>query len=671
MQIHLADLRHSTVGKHSSYMPIAIGYIASYSQSCFGSDVSFKLHTEVETIISDLQHSDVDILGISNYCWNAEISRFVGRYAKKNRPDTVIVAGGPEFPTDSEEIVAYLKYRNEVDFYVYNYEGEVAFSELLKRIQGNESIQSIKLNPPPGIACLNTDREVVKGPVPERLEDLDLIPSPILSGMMDDFLLGNYMPFLETTRGCPYGCTFCVQSDEWYNKIYGFSSERIQAELVYITERIKDFPDIPLALSDSNFGMYPRDLETAKFLAQLSKHNGWPNSYIIDTGKSQPDRLIEVALTLNRRISMSLSPQSLNEVTLKEISRTNLGGKKNRSAVYEKFKANGIVSNAAIILPLPEETKTSFITGLRVLSESHVEQPLAYTTMLLKGTPLASPESRKRHKMKTKYRLLPRQFGEYLGERVVEYDEVCVATKTLNYEDYLECRGLSLIFLALSSQQYNFLYPVCEELGVDWFDLLLEIWEVIKKKQGGIGDLYKEFIEASEGELFNSTKDLFEFVHEDKNYQRLLKGEIGETIMRNFVPRMIINYFDETTDLAISLLKKTKTDADWLSDLKIWAEATRNILPTLDVEKRNTKDSTIRLNMDIDRWVSADGKEPIDNFISTVEYRLVADQEGIDRAVDAMIKLYGKDRLRWISRLLETKPLEEIWRKCVVLDQVA
>ena len=97
MQIHLADLRHATVGKHSSYMPIAIGYIASYSQNCFGSDVSFKLHTEVETIISDLQHSDVDILGISNYCWNAEISRFVGRYAKKIRPDTVIVAGGPVY----------------------------------------------------------------------------------------------------------------------------------------------------------------------------------------------------------------------------------------------------------------------------------------------------------------------------------------------------------------------------------------------------------------------------------------------------------------------------------------------------------------------------------------------------------------------------------------------
>ncbi len=83
MHIHLADLRHTTVGKHSSYMPIAIGYIASYSKHFFGSDVSFKLHTEVETIASDLQLNNVEVLGVSNYCWNAEVSKFVARYAKK------------------------------------------------------------------------------------------------------------------------------------------------------------------------------------------------------------------------------------------------------------------------------------------------------------------------------------------------------------------------------------------------------------------------------------------------------------------------------------------------------------------------------------------------------------------------------------------------------------
>jgi hypothetical protein len=231
-------------------------------------------------------------------------------------------------------------------------------------------------------------RTIGKEPPPKRLDNLDLIPSPILSGMMDEFLDGSYMPFLETTRSCPYGCTFCVQSNGWYNKIYGFSTERIKSELRYFSERMATHIDVPLAISDSNFGMYPRDLEIAKILAEISREFGWPRSFNVDTGKSQPDRLVEVALTLGRRMVMGLSPQSLNEPTLAAISRTNLGGKNNRKSVYAQFKDNDIKSTAAIIVPLPEETKDSFISGLRDLSDAHVEQPLAYTTMLLKGTPL-------------------------------------------------------------------------------------------------------------------------------------------------------------------------------------------------------------------------------------------------------------------------------------------
>ena len=321
-------------------------------------------------------------------------------------------------------------------------------------------------------------------------------------------------------------------------------------------------------------------------------------------------------------------------------------------------------------IPLPEETKVSFIAGLRALARSNVEQPLAYTTMLLKGTPLASLESRKRHKMKTKYRLLPRQFGEYLGKRVVEYDEVCVATKTLSYKDYLECRGLSLVFLSLSSQQYNFLRLTCGELAVDWFDLLLEIWETMRERKGGLGNLYKEFIDASESELFDSPEEIFEFVQNNESYKQLLNGEVGETIMRNFVPRMIIDYFNETTDLAISLLEKAKNNVHWLPDLRMWAKATRNVLPILEERKCNTSEDIIRLNVDVERWISRDGEEPIENFTSKTGYKLVADHEAIDRAVDSMIRLYGPDRLRWASRLLETKPLEEMWKKCVVLNQV-
>lgn len=667
MKLILADLRHATVGTHSAYMPIAIGYIASYAQSVFGSSLAINLITKPNLLTEGLQSSQPpDVLGLSNYCWNAELSRFMGRYAKKIVPNVVIVAGGPEFPTNNEEAADYLAYRSEIDFFVHNYEGEATFLEILKRIQANESLASIKASPPLGVACLNEDGALIRTAAPERFKDLDLIPSPILSGMMDGFLDGSYMPFLETTRGCPYGCTFCVQSNGWYNKIYGFSTERIETELRYIAERMGPHVDVPLGISDSNFGMYPRDLETAKFLAKLSKEYEWPRSFIVDTGKAQAERLIEVALTLGRRMSMSLSPQSLNDATLTAISRTNLGGKKNRKSVYKQFKDNGISSNAAIIVPLPEETKESFITGLRALSDSHVDQPLAYTTMLLKGTPLASKESRNLYKMETRYRLLPRQFGKYMGERVVEYDEVCVATNTMSYEEYLECRGFSLIFLALSSKQYNFLRPVCEKLGVDWFDLLLQVWQAMKEDRGSLGRLYREFITASEEELFDSPEELVGFVQKDANYKRLLSGEIGETIMRNFVPRMIINHFEETVTLTISLLEGIKPDQSWLLDVQAWVIATRNIDTLLDGMDKSTNESKIILNWNVEDWLSGSSNHKLEEYRPAKKFVVVSGDDGIYIARDAMIRLYGSDRLRWVSRLLEAKPLEEMWMKTVL-----
>ncbi len=124
IKIHLGDLRYATVGRHSTYMPIAIGYIASYAKSQLGQVASFALHTDPDNMIRALDSEKPEIIGLSNYCWNAELSRAVGRFAKQNIPDSIVIAGGPEFPVDADEISVYLAYRNDVDFYVYNYEGE-------------------------------------------------------------------------------------------------------------------------------------------------------------------------------------------------------------------------------------------------------------------------------------------------------------------------------------------------------------------------------------------------------------------------------------------------------------------------------------------------------------------------------------------------------------------
>ena len=659
--VHLCDLRHNAVGRHSTYMPVAIGYIASYAKSLYGDRATFSLHAEAEDIITEINAGNVDMLGLSNYTWNAELTLTVARHAKKHNPNMIVVVGGPEFPTQIDEIRDYLISRDAVDFYVYNYEGEVAFASILEHALNGESKEQIIANLPEGVACLNSNNEVLKSSPPARLKALDIIPSPYLSGMMDKFFDGSYMPFLETTRGCPYACTYCVQGDGWYNKIYGFTTERVFAELSYIAERMLENRSIPLALSDSNFGMYPRDVETAEFIASLMEKYDWPRSFIVDTGKAQMERLVQVATKLKKKIQMSISPQTLNPETLVSIKRKNLG-EKDLGRVYDEFKKHGIPTNAAIIVPLPRETKASYLEGLRILSDSHVDMPLAYTTMLLKGTGLATRENRETHQMKTRYRLLPRQFSVVNGQRVVEFDEVCIATNTMSFDEYIECRGASFLFLGLSAQQFDFLRPVCQELSVEWFDVLLAMWKRIKVDAGPVGQVYKQFVQASHDELFDSPEAILEFVSVNANYQKLLDGEVGETVMRNFVPKFALNTFKDASTMAIDVIREMRPGVNWLDSVEQWVHTSRDIMPLLMLEDDAFQPITLTIDYDIDSWLRAENRKAVEDYSSPPPMTVTADYTDIKQSVISMQRLYGDEPLRWASRLMEIKPLKEIWR---------
>ena len=70
-----------------------------------------------------------------------------------------------------------------------------------------------------------------------KAEGRDEIPSPYLSGILDRFLNGKYVPAFETARGCPFLCTFCDQGiDE--SKITAFSTKRLSDEMWYVADKI-------------------------------------------------------------------------------------------------------------------------------------------------------------------------------------------------------------------------------------------------------------------------------------------------------------------------------------------------------------------------------------------------------------------------------------------------
>src|SRR5205085_5217891 len=108
-------------------------------------------------------------------------------------------------------------------------EGEVGFSQLLARlIENGMDAKKVKAGSElPSVHWLRSDGPAALPHEVARLQDLTVIPSPYISGKLDEFFDGHLIPILQTNRGCPFSCTFCVEGLSYYNKVFRNSSEKI------------------------------------------------------------------------------------------------------------------------------------------------------------------------------------------------------------------------------------------------------------------------------------------------------------------------------------------------------------------------------------------------------------------------------------------------------------
>ncbi len=670
LKIALGDLRHGTVGKHSVLMPIGIGYIASYMLSHVDSkNIEVRFYDDAEIILRDIDMWKPAVIGLSNYCWNSELSRLVFQYAKEANPDVVCIAGGPEFPTEHADCKEYLSQRKAIDFYVHR-EGEVAFTKLIRKLQEGCVASDLKSEPQDGVMSLHpkTGELIVGKPIP-RLGNLDEIPSPYLSGLLEQWFNGRYAPSIETTRGCPFSCGYCYTSQSWCNAITRFSTERIKAELTYIAHRMTAYPNILLSICDSNFGMYARDEEIAEHISGLQDEFGWPNSFDVTTGKTNYDRILRIASRLRNKMQISCSVQSLNPKTLEVIKRRNLP-RDEYEELQSETKRRDMPSVAELIVPMPHETRASFFEGVKALINAGVESIVPYTTMLLKGTFLNSKECRRKYKMQTKFRLVPRQFGEYVGWKCFEVEEVCVATNTMSFKDYLACRGFALVSALLSSEQFDVIRRHLKELGINNYDYICYVWKMVLSGESPLSKIYNEYMEETRKELWDSREALYKYFTEQQAYEKLLTGELGDNLIRKYKAKVLLERCVPAIELAYSMIediageRMTKENRTSLSAAKRWVTAVRNI-SALRSELSLKDSEVLRLPYDVNAWYAeGDNSGSLTSYRKPVSYKIFYDMQEIGRFLSEAEKLFGEDLSYRLGKLLVNWSISKLWRKC-------
>ena len=670
LRIILADLRHETAGRHSACFPLAIGFVSEFTKAHLGADrVEISLHTDGHSVFDIIERDRPDVVGTSNYCWNAELSCRLMRFAKEVVPGVVCISGGPEFPKGHDECREYLMVRPEIDFFAYQ-EGEAAFAGLMEKLLSGLSVEDLKRELQTGLMALPLgSSDLTVGPPADRVKDMDIIPSPYLSGALDAFFDGSHMPFVQTARGCPFQCTYCAAGEEWYRQIGQFSVERVEGELLYISERMKDCPEIPLALSDSNFGILKRDEEIADYMATMQQRFSWPGIIKVDTAKGRYDQVIGISEKLDRRLTISLSTQSFNEATHDAVRRKNLQIT-HFAQVAREARERGVDTSVELIVPLPLETKESFFEGVRIVVNAGVERWSPFTTMMLKGTELASLQAREEYGLETKYRVLPRQFGDYRGEKCFEVEEVCIATNTMPFDDYLECRGFSFVASLFSHAQFDTLSRCIYELDLDRFEYLVGVWNAFKGGSGPLSRIYRDMVGETADELFEYQEAIQERFSEPDMYAALLRGEVGDNLFRKYTTAVWTDSCAEAIELGFEVvLSMAESHADQrvpaaIQAVALWTRTTRDLSSMFRLSEEACRDKPLDLEFDVRSWYESgmDGK-PLTHYSGDFCYVIRTDEERVRREIEAAKRLYGGGLDFWVPRLLENTPVSNFWRR--------
>ncbi|OGQ07189.1 MAG: hypothetical protein A3G32_04240 [Deltaproteobacteria bacterium RIFCSPLOWO2_12_FULL_40_28] len=679
LKVYLCDLTHDTVILVSDTIPINIGFIGAYANKIHGKNIELSFFKYPNTVIQAIKDNPPDVIALSNYSWNSNLSEMMVGLAKKYNPNVVTIQGGTNFPHDNESQLSFLMKRPNTDVYV-ELEAEVAFSELLTKIldardggaslfDGTEMPGCVYLVPS---ARHSANPVFVKGQMPVRVRELDDIPSPYLNGMLDSFFDGKLTPFLETNRGCPFSCTFCHTGNEYFNKINMFSMERVKEEILYIAPKMAERGIVNLHLADTNFAMYPRDKEICEVLLETQKKYGWPRQVMATTGKNSKERVIEITSIMGNTFSVNMSVQSMDPSVLKNINRSNI--KLNHyMEINKQLNATGRATKGEVIIGLPGETRQSFVHGLQQILEAGTSTICCYSLMLLHGTRFKEPAYREEFQIKGKYRIVPLNYGEYDGDRIFDIEETGIANKDMSFDDYLWIRRLSLMIEVLhNSRPFHELFKYVSSYEYSLFDFIMRVNDSFDSAPEKVKEVVNGFLNETKGELWNSEEELVAHYRRDENYNRLLKGEVGGNIIYKYKAMSLAFYNEAWVDFIAQICQKILSEKiqnpeaqqKAFEDINLLAVYVKNKLKGLLNVHGEVAPSSMTSPYDIQTWSKSQDGLALNafKFLEPIQYEFEYSEGQLAERTD-LFKRYGTHANALSKIVTRVSNVESLFRK--------
>lgn len=641
-KIYFADLTYIAGVVSCDLLPLGCGYVATYANTLFGAKCDIKIFRYPEELLKVVEKDPPDIFAGSCYAWNKNLILLTSRLIKERNPQCLIVLGGPAFPLDIKRQKEFLSENKHVGFFI-PYDGEIGFANVLETylsFDGDE--KKMRRLSIPGAICLDDRNEIVVGEKTKRPKDLDIFPSPYLTGLFDSFLKDNkFTPMIQSTRGCPHRCSYCWASNEQNRCISSFSLERVYAELNYVAGIAVKNNIYDLVICDSNFGLYERDYKIVDRICYLQRNFNYPKIFGTALANKGGPQFVKHSSMLEG-VSYCLSVQSTDPKILENIKRKKVDLKEISECVKAVHDIKKYISTE-IITGLPYETRATHMTTIRELMDCGFDFIDPFTFMLLDGIELDSEQAHKKFQYDIRYRLIPRDFGKINDKYSFEIETVVVGTNTYNFEDYLYFRNFhGLLRLLVNNDTYKELLQYIKQHGVNLLDWFIFIFDDLRNNPSRASECFSHYADEARSELWNSPEELIQYYSQEENYKKLIRREIGDNLMQKYSVLASSIYFSIYVDyffdmakhyLECSYKEKKHDILNEISDIKKFTFAKLSGVITKNIQK--TKSFSV--NYDILKWIEEGFKKQLSAYklteTKTIVVELPDEQEELIRNV--------------------------------------
>ena len=322
---------------------------------------------EVSAFKSNIECIKPDLLAVS--CRSNEWLILEKLFKSVDVSNLLKVFGGPHATVAPKETL-------EIADIVVIGEGENTFSELLIRIETGKDFSNI------AGTWTKKDGKIIKNEMRDLISDLDDLPFPYWkifdpihykkSYVMEHFKGARIVGTFETTRGCPYSCTYCT--NDYVRSLYkGKGKWRREKSPERIIEEVKQFRD-EYGLD----GIYWIDEVVLTNLDRLKKFR---DLYISEIGvpfvfMERPENMTDEKVKIIKQAGakmVSIGIESGDE----NIRRNLLNRYHSQETIINAFqtaKKYGLITYAFTMIGFPEEDRESIKNTYNLLKQAQPDK---------------------------------------------------------------------------------------------------------------------------------------------------------------------------------------------------------------------------------------------------------------------------------------------------------